>query len=66
MIAWIRRQLAAARAHLAARPDTEHEQAIVRLVVSGAIGAYLLPGGLSIFDWGSLELWDVNGGTAQA
>ncbi|HEY6966690.1 MAG TPA: ATP-binding protein, partial [Burkholderiales bacterium] len=46
---------AAARARLAARPDTEHEQAIVRLVVSGAIGAYLLPEGLAVFDWGSLE-----------
>ena len=55
MIAWLRNLAAAARARLAARPDTEHEQAIVRLVVSGAIGAYLLPEGLAVFDWGSLE-----------
>ena len=43
------------RARIAARPDTEHEQAIVRLVVSGAIGAYLLPEGLNVLDWGTLE-----------
>src|SRR5713101_4339940 len=34
------------RARLAARPDTEHEQAIVRLVVGGLIVLYLLPGAL--------------------
>ena len=33
MIAWMRKFGAAARARLAARPDTEHEQAIVRVVV---------------------------------
>jgi two-component system sensor histidine kinase RpfC len=55
MIAWLRSFAAAVRARLAARPDTEHEQGIVRLVVAGAIGAYLLPEGLSVFDWGSLE-----------
>jgi two-component system, sensor histidine kinase RpfC len=31
------------RARLAARPDTEHEQAIVRLVVAGLLVLYLLP-----------------------
>jgi two-component system sensor histidine kinase RpfC len=31
------------RARLAARPDTEHEQAIVRLLVGLALGLYLLP-----------------------
>jgi two-component system sensor histidine kinase RpfC len=51
----LRDLLAAARAHLAARPDTEHEQALVRLLVSAAIGAYILPEGLNVFDWGSLE-----------
>ncbi len=55
MIAGLRKLVAAARARLAARPDTEHEQAIVRLVVAAAIGAYLLPEGLAVFDWGSLE-----------
>jgi two-component system sensor histidine kinase RpfC len=30
------------RARVAARPDTEHEQAIVRLLVAAALGAYLL------------------------
>ena len=55
MIAWLRRQIAAARARLAARPDTEHEQGIVRLVVAAALGAYLLPDGLAVFDWDSLE-----------
>ena len=43
------------RAYLAARPDTEHEQAIVRLIVAGALGAYLLPHGVLSFDWGSLD-----------
>ena len=35
------------RARLAARPDTEHEQAIVRLVVGALIVIYLLPGALA-------------------
>jgi len=35
------------RARLAARPDTEHEQALVRLVVGGLIVLYLLPGALA-------------------
>ncbi len=34
------------RARLAARPDTEHEQAIVRLVVVALIVLYLLPGAI--------------------
>jgi len=55
MTAWLRSLVAAARARLAARPDTEHEQAIVRLVVCSALGAYLLPKGLNVFDWGALE-----------
>ena len=32
------------RARLAARPDTEHEQAFVRLVISALLVLYLLPG----------------------
>jgi two-component system sensor histidine kinase RpfC len=36
----------AMRARLAARPDTEHEQAIVRLVVGALIVLYLLPDAL--------------------
>src|SRR5689334_18539748 len=51
----LRELLAKARARLAARADTEHEQAIVRLVVSAAIGAYLLPEGLNFLDWGTLQ-----------
>ena len=35
--------IAALRARLAARPDTEHEQVIVRLLVGLALGFYLLP-----------------------
>jgi len=35
------------RARLAARPDTEHEQAIVRLVLGALIVLYLLPGALA-------------------
>ena len=35
------------RARLAARPDTEHEQAIVRLLVVGLIVLYLLPGAIA-------------------
>jgi two-component system sensor histidine kinase RpfC len=55
MIGAVRRLVATVRNRLAERPDTEHEQAIVRLVVSAAIGAYLLPAGVSVFDWSSLE-----------
>jgi two-component system sensor histidine kinase RpfC len=36
--------LKALRARLASRPDTEHEQAIMRLVVGGVLFFYLLPG----------------------
>ena len=35
------------RARLAARPDTEHEQAIVRLLVGALIVLYLLPGAIA-------------------
>ncbi|HZM33427.1 MAG TPA: ATP-binding protein [Burkholderiales bacterium] len=38
--------LAALRARLAARPDTEHEQALVRIVVGALLVLYLLPGAL--------------------
>src|SRR5262249_35061329 len=38
----LRDLLAKARARLALRPDTEHEQAIVRVLVALALGAYLL------------------------
>jgi two-component system sensor histidine kinase RpfC len=40
-----------ARARLAARPDTEHEQAIVRVVVTVILAAYLLPSGLKQGGW---------------
>jgi two-component system sensor histidine kinase RpfC len=43
MTAWLSGSLAAVRARLAARPDTEHEQAIVRLVIGILLGLYLLP-----------------------
>ena len=36
--------LARLRARLAARPDTEHEQALVRVVVGALVLVYLLPG----------------------
>ena len=36
--------LSALRARLAARPDTEHEQAIVRVVGGALVALYLLPG----------------------
>jgi two-component system sensor histidine kinase RpfC len=55
MIAWLRNLVTTSRTRLAARPDTEHEQAIVRLVVAAAIGAYLLPDGLAVFDWSTIE-----------
>ena len=51
----LRRLYGMARARLATRPDTEHEQGIVRLVVAAAIGAYLLPRGLAVLDWGLVE-----------
>jgi len=54
MIAALRQSVLALRARLAARPDTEHEQAIVRLVIGVVLFFYLLPeawvlaGGLSL------------------
>jgi two-component system sensor histidine kinase RpfC len=43
MIAALRGSLAALRARLAARPDTEHEQALMRLTVGSVLFLYLLP-----------------------
>ncbi len=51
----MRAALQALRARLAARPDTEHEQAIVRLVVGLLLGAYLLPDGLNVREWVALQ-----------
>ncbi|HYX64987.1 MAG TPA: response regulator [Burkholderiales bacterium] len=44
---WVRSALGALRARFAARPDTEHEQAIVRLVVGALIVLYVLPGAVA-------------------
>jgi two-component system sensor histidine kinase RpfC len=43
------------RARLAARSDTEHEQAIVRLVVGVLLGLYILPEGLDFTSWNPLS-----------
>ena len=40
------RFIADLRARLAARPDTEHEQGILRLVISALVFLYLLPDAL--------------------
>jgi two-component system sensor histidine kinase RpfC len=42
----LRSVVQALRARLAARPDTEHEQAIVRLAVGAVLFVYLLPGAM--------------------
>jgi len=39
------------RARLAARPDTEHEQAIVRVAIGVLLGMYMLPEGLDFRQW---------------
>jgi len=39
------------RARIAARPDTEHEQAIVRVAIGVLIGMYILPEGLDFTQW---------------
>ena len=46
---------ARARARLASRPDTEHEQAIVRMVIGLLLGGYLLPDEFSISRYYALE-----------
>ena len=46
--AGVKRILASLRTRLAARPDTEHEQAIVRLLISALLVLYLLPGTLGV------------------
>jgi len=43
MIAALRQSVLALRARLATRPDTEHEQALIRLLNAVALGLYLLP-----------------------
>ena len=50
-MAWLRW----VRARLAAQPDTEHEQAIVRLVVGILLGLYILPEGLDFTAWDPLS-----------
>jgi two-component system sensor histidine kinase RpfC len=55
VIGWLRSLAATARARLAKRPDTEHEQAIVRLAIGLLLGAYFLPSGLAVSEWGTLE-----------
>ena len=47
--------VSAARARLAARPDTEHEQAIVRLMIGTLLGAYFLPQSLNLSGWRTIE-----------
>ena len=42
------------RARLAARPDTEHEQAIVRVVIGALLFLYLLPNA-HVFTGGTLD-----------
>ncbi|MGH8708361.1 MAG: response regulator [Burkholderiales bacterium] len=39
------------RARLAARPDTEHEQAIVRVAIGLVLGIYLIPEALDFTQW---------------
>ena len=51
MTAWLRSLAASARARLAARPDTEHEQGFVRLAVGIVLGASLMPSGLDPTQW---------------
>ncbi|MBC7804370.1 MAG: response regulator [Candidatus Parcubacteria bacterium] len=51
----LRSLLASLRVRLVARPDTEHEQGIVRLVISALLGAYLLPEGLNVSEWSAVE-----------
>jgi len=53
--AWLRHLAASARTRLAARPDTEHEQAILRLAIGVLLGAYFLPKGLSVAGWGEVD-----------
>ncbi len=52
----LRNWVSAARARLAARVDTEHEQAIVRMVIGLLLGPFVLPREFSpLFDFHSLE-----------
>ena len=55
----VRKLSARVRARLAARPDTEHEQGIVRLVIAVLLGAYLLPEGLDVSEWSALKPYHI-------
>jgi two-component system sensor histidine kinase RpfC len=55
MIDRIRTAIASAKARLATRPDTEHEQGILRLAIGVLLGAYFLPEGLRVADWRDLD-----------
>ncbi len=51
MISALRDSIAEVRAKLAARPDTEHEQALVRVAIGLLLGIYLVPGALDFTQW---------------
>jgi two-component system sensor histidine kinase RpfC len=59
MIARLRRLSTQVRERLAARPDTEHEQGIVRLIIAALLGAYLLPEGLDVSEWSALKPYHI-------
>jgi two-component system sensor histidine kinase RpfC len=59
MIAWLRGLATRVRTQLAARPDTEHEQGIVRLIIAALLGAYLLPEGLDFWEWSALKPYHI-------
>jgi two-component system sensor histidine kinase RpfC len=59
VISWLRHLVGSVRARLATRPDTEHEQAIVRLVIAALLGAYLLPEGLDVPEWSALQPYHI-------
>jgi two-component system sensor histidine kinase RpfC len=56
VVSRLRRHFANLRARLAVRPDSEHEQAIVRVVVVAVLCAYLLPGALAGSDEATIKV----------
>jgi len=53
-VKFLRQLLAPLRARIAARPDTEHEQAIVRLAIGLLVGPFLLPSEFNLLNLRSL------------
>jgi two-component system sensor histidine kinase RpfC len=60
LLTGVAQRVAGLRARLAARPDTEHEQGILRLIISSMVFLYLLPAALTQHDASRLYIMGIH------